>query len=399
MDRTPLPSLDPAAWSAPSAVRRWRGTALAVGLVAAAACLAGWFLDRDQMLRSYLVGWLLWLGVALGSLSLAMIHHLTGGAWGLVIRRQLEAATRTLPLLALLSLPLLAGLPAIFLWARPEAVAHDHALHHKAPYLNVPFFVGRTVAMFAIFGLLAFLLSRWSRRQDEGGGAELGARMRAASGLGLVLMVLVGTLVSVDWLMSLDPYWYSSLYGVLFIAGQALSALVVAIVVTWLLAGHAPMSAAVTKRHFHDYGKLLLAFVMFWTYLAISQYIIMWQANLPEEAVWFQHRTHGGWQWVALAIVLFHFLFPFLLLLSRSLKQRMPALAGVALLLLFMRWVDLHWQAAPTFSPDRLSLHWLDLAAPVAVGGLWLAWFFHELAKRPLLPVNDPHIEEALGHG
>lgn len=399
MDRTPLPSLDPAAWNAPSAVRRWRGTALAVGLLAAAACLAGWLLDRDQMLRSWLVAWLLWLGVALGSLSLAMIHHLTGGAWGLVIRRQLEAATRTLPLLALLSVPLLAGLPAIFLWARPEAVAHDHALHRKAAYLNVPFFVGRTVAAFAIFGLLAFLLGRWSRRQDEGGGAGLGARMRAASGLGLVLMVLVGTFVAVDWLMSLDPYWYSSLYGVLFLAGHALSALVLAIVVTWLLAGHAPMAAAVTKKHFHDFGKLLLAFVMFWTYLAISQYIIQWQANLPEEAVWFQHRTHGGWQWVALAIVLFHFLFPFLLLLSRSLKQRMPALAGVAMLLLVMRWVDLHWQAAPTFSPDRLALHWLDLAAAVAVGGLWLAWFFHELAKRPLLPVNDPHIEEALGHG
>lgn len=399
MERPAELSLDPAAWAAPADLRRWQGRALAVGVLGTAACLAGAFLQREQFFRSYLVGWLLWLGVACGCLALAMIHHLSGGEWGLVLRRTLEAATRTLPLLALLALPLLAGLPAVYLWARPAAVAADELLRHKAAYLNVPFFVVRTALYLGVLGGLAFYLGKWSRRQDETRELAAHENMKKASGLGLVLFVLLGTLAAVDFLMSLDPHWYSSLYGPIFFTGQALSALCFAIIVTWLLAGRAPLAGVATAKHFHDFGKLLLAFVMFWSYLSISQFIILWQANIPEEVVWFDHRMHGGWQWLAAALILLHFAFPFMLLLSRSLKRRKGVLAAVAGLLLFMRWLDLFWQAAPTFSPHHIAFHWLDLATPVAVGGLWLAWFFRELARRPLLPVGDPDIKEVLGHG
>ena len=399
MERSAPLSLDPAAWAPPADVRRWQTRSLAVGVVGSAACLAGAFLQREQFFRSYLVGWLLWLGVAAGCLALAMINHLSGGQWGLMIRRVLEAATRTFPLLALFAVPLAAGLPAVYLWARPEAVAADELLRHKAAYLNVPFFLVRTALYLAVLGGLAFVLSRASRRQDETREPAAHETLKKASGLGLVLFVLLGTFASIDFLMSLDPHWYSSLYGPIFFTGQGLSALCFAIVVAWLLAGQAPLAGVFAAKHFHDYGKLLLAFVMFWTYLSISQFIIMWQANIPEEVAWFDHRMHGGWQVLALGLILFHFAFPFMLLLSRSLKRRKGALAAVATLLFVMRWLDLHWQAAPTFSPHHLAFHWLDLAAPLAVGGLWLAAFFRELGRRPLLPVGDPDIQEVLGHG
>ena len=392
--------IDPAAWAAPAALGTWQSRARLAALVGGVATLAGAFLQREQFFRSYLVAWLLWLGVAVGCLAILMIQHLSGGAWGLTVRRTLEAAGRTLPALFALSLPLLvAGLPTLYVWARPAAVAADPLLRHKAAYLNVPFFVGRVLVFFAVLGAIAWLLARWSAQQDEAPAVEQAQRMRALSGAGLVLLVLLGTMASIDWLMSLDPHWYSSMYGFLFVAGQGLSGLTVTILVAYLLAREAPMSRLATSKHFHDYGKLLLAFVMFWTYLAISQYIILWQANLPEEVVWYQARTTGGWQYVAGALILLHFLFPFLMLLSASLKKKPKRLAAVALLVLGMRWIDLLWQVGPAFSPGKLTASWLDVAALVGLGGVWGALFLRQLARRPLLPVHDPAFVEVLGHG
>lgn len=399
MNRTESLSLDPAAWSAPPDVARWQLSAFAVGAIGSAASIAGFALDSQQFYRSYLVAWLFWLGVALGSLALMMIHHLSRGAWGLPVRRIFEAATRTLPFLALLCLPMLFALPKLFKWAKPEVVAADELIAKKVGYLNAPFFQLRTAIFFAILGGLVFVLNRWSARQDRSADPGLFTRMQKASGLGLCLFVLVGTFAATDWLMSLDPHWYSSLYGLIFITGQGIAALCFAILIAFLLAGRAPMAAVLSTKHFHDYGKLLLAFVMFWTYLSISQYIIIWQANLPEEVLWYLHRLHGGWQWIAGALIVLHFFFPFLLLLSRSLKKRMAALAGVALLLFVMRWLDLFWQAAPNFHHEQLTVHWLDLATTVGIGGLWVGLFFRGLAGRALLPVHDPSLKEALGHG
>jgi hypothetical protein len=245
---------------------------------------------------------------------------------------------------------------------------------------------------------LAWSLSAKSRRQDESGDPAIKLSMHRTSSLGLLFWVIANTFMGFDWLMSLDPHWFSSLYGGIFVAGQALAGMTfVILMVNWLCQRH-PMDAVYGRPLFHDYGKLLFAFVMFWTYLSISQFIIMWQGNLPEEVLWWKERFHGGWGYVAAALLIFHFFFPFLILLSRDVKERVGTLAKIAAFVLFMRFVDLVWQSRPTWHHEKLSIHWLYLTALLAVGGLWLFAFARELAKRPLLPVNDPKLEEALGH-
>lgn len=386
-------------WQAPEAlgaIQRWALLAAAVGI---AGCVAGFFIDREQLLRSYLVGHLYWLGIALGCLAIGMLHHLSRGAWGLVVRRVLEAATRTLPALAVLFVPVLFGLSDLYVWARPDAVAADELLQHKQPYLNPGFFIGRTVFYFAAWILVAWLLNRMSLAQDRTGEPRLARRMQVVSAPGLGLYALTATFASFDWLMSLDPHWYSTIYGVYFVGGHGLSAFAFLSVVALYLSRREPLSRALAPRHFHDYGKLMLAFVMLWAYFAFSQFLIIWSGNLPGEITFYLARLAGGWQWVGLALVVAHFALPFVLLLSRSLKRRGRTLAAVALLVLVMRWVDLHWQVAPVFAPGSITFHWLDPAAVLAVGGLWVALFARELGRRPLLPVNAPYLEEALGDG
>ena len=386
-----------ARYAAPAALDRLQLRALLAGGAGILLCALGYFLDRPAFFRAWLVGWLFWLGIALGCLAIMMLHHLTRGAWGLVARRVLEAAGRTLPVLALLFVPLLFGLQELYPWARPEAEA-DHLLQAKAAYLNVPFFVARAALYFVIWGGFAFMLSRLSRRQDETGELQLTRRMQLLASGGIVLYCLAASFASVDWLMSLQPHWFSTIYGVYFLGGQGISALAFLIVVALFLWRREPMSEVLSPGHFHDWGKLLLAFVMLWTYFSFSQFLIIWSGNLPEEITWYAARTRGGWQWLAIALVLFHFALPFVLLLSRDLKRRPQRLAAVAGWMLAMRWLDLVWQVEPAFSPERFSFHWLYLAAPLAVGGLWLAAWAAELKKRPLLPLRDPWLPEALAH-
>ena len=369
---------------------------LIVGAVGVVASLAGALLDSEQFFRSYLVGWLAWLSVALGCLAILLIDHLAGGRWGIVVRRTLEAGASTLPALGLLMIPLLLGLPHVYSWARPEVVAADPLLQHKAAYLNTGFFIGRSVLYFAIWSAFGVGLTRMSERQDETGDPLLAQRMRTLAAPGLGLLALLATFASIDWLMSLDPHWFSSIYGVYFLGGVGVSGFAFLILIATLLASHEPLAEIFTRAHFHDYGKFLLAFVMLWTYFAVSQLLIIWSANLPEEITWYLDRKHGGWIYLSVAIALLHFALPFLILLSADIKKKARRLAGVAAMLLVMRWVDLYWQAAPSFH-DSLTLHWLDIAAVVAVGGVWLALFFRQLGKRPLLPINAPRLQEVLG--
>ncbi len=371
---------------------------LIVGGLAAAATVAGAVLDPPHFYPSYLVAWLLWFTVASGCLGLLLLHHLSGGAWGLMMRRQMEAGARTLPVVGLFALPLFFGLDRLFVWADHAKVEADHLLHHKAPYLNPGFFVARTVVALAIFSFLAYKLSSVSARQDRQGDRGEAVGMRRLSAVGLLVFVIVSSFLGFDWLMSLDPHYFSSLYGAIFLVGQALGGLTFLILTSRFLAQRAPMSAVLARRNFHDYGKLLFAFVMFFTYLGISQFIITYQGNLPEEVLWYQERFHGAWGLVAAGLLVFHFFFPFLILLSRSVKENARTLAAVAAFVLVMRWVDLIWNSRPSLVHDGLGLHWLDVVAPLAVGGLWLWTFSRELAGRPLLPVNDPYLEEALGH-
>ncbi len=378
----------------PADLDRLNKRALTVGAVAAAASAAGLFLDRTQFFQSYLIAWLFWMGIAMGGLGTMMLSHMTGGAWGLMIRRVFEAGTRTLPALVALFLPILFGLDDLFVWARPEAAA-DPLIQVKAWYLNQPFFALRAAAYFAIWGVFGWALLRLSRRQDETADPGLVRKMQSLAGPGLGIYGLTATFASVDWLMSLDPHWYSSLFGVYFIGGQAVSAIAFAILMVAFLSNREPMQSAYRPQHIHDYGSLLFAFILLWSYFGLSQFLIIWMGNLSEETVWYLHRQQHGWQWVSLALVLFHFAVPFILLLSRRRKRNVKALAKVAILLLVMHWVDLVWQAGPAFS-DHFSFHWLDLTTLVAVGGLWLAAFTVALRKRSLLPVGEPYLEEAL---
>ena len=385
-------------FEAPASLRGLGRTSLFVGSVAAIATAAGAFLDADHFYPAYLSAWLLWYTVATGCLGLLMLHHLSGGRWGIVLRRPMEAGARTIPVVALLSLPLFAGLDRLFLWADHAKVEADHLLHHKAIYLNVTAFTLRFVAAIALFTLYAWLLSRASAAQDAEGDRGRAASMQRTSSVGLLLFILVSSFVGFDWLMSLDPHWFSSLYGGIFLAGSAIAALTFLILVANRLLASEPMAEVLTGKRFHDFGTLLFAFVMFFTYLAISQFIIAYQGNLPEEVVWFQERFHGAWAWVAVGLLVLHFFFPFLVLLHRPIKRRAALLAKIAAFVLFMRWVDLVWNSRPSLAHDGLGISWMDVAAPVAVGGIWFFFFVRELAKRPLLPLNDPSLPEALAH-
>ena len=391
------------------ALARLQQRALIVGIVGLAAGAVGAFMNLDQFFRSWLIGFLFCLGLALGSLGLLMLHHLSGGQWGLVSRRVFEASSRTLPLLALAFIPILFGMRPLFLWARPEAVQADRILQLKAPYLNVSFFTMRAIAYFAFWLLCMFLLNKWSAAQDRGETAvtaEDTVRFRKVSGPGLVFLVLTVTFASVDWIMSLDPHWYSTILGLLAVVGHGLSALSFTIAVLALIASSGALAGSLTARHFHDLGKLLLAFVMLWAYLSFSQFLIIWSGNLPEEIPWYIQRIRGGWGAVALLLVIGHFALPFALLLSRDLKRHSNLLARVALLVIAMRLVDLIWLVAPTFSHGAgeghagfsLPVHWMDIVLPIGLAGLWLFLFARYLRSRALLPFNDPYFKETFAH-
>ncbi|PYQ45735.1 MAG: hypothetical protein DMF77_03375 [Acidobacteria bacterium] len=367
----------------------------AAGLIAS---LMGALVSPTQFFHSYLFAFLFWNGIALGCLSLLMIQHLTGGRWGLAIRRLLEAGTRTVPVLVLLFLPVVLGLKRIYPWAgsAQSDPTIRHAIDLKQAYLNVPFFLGRAVFYFAVWFLLARVLSRVSLDSDTGMDLRRARLLRSISGGGLLLMGLTITFMSVDWAMSLDPRWFSAIYGMLFMIGQALSALALCIVVISRIGMEPPLSAVANADTLHDLGKLMLAFIMVWAYFSFSQFLITWSGNLPEEIPWYLRRFQGGWRLVGLFLVVFHFAVPFLVLLSRGVKRRAKAVGTVALAILAVRIVDLFWLVRPEFPHAGLDLHWLDFTLPIGIGGVWLGVFARQLKTRPLLPLGEPEVREML---
>jgi hypothetical protein len=378
---------------------RFSGRARNVGFVLLGLCMIGGFIQPDQFFRSYLLGFVFWVGVSVGCLAILMLQHLSGGGWGVVIRRILEAATRTLPLLALLFVPIAFGMRYIYEWADPSVVAGSALLQHKAVYLNKWFFLARAAFYFAVWIAMGALLSRWSLEQDVAGDKRITERMQAVSAPGLLLYGLTVTFASVDWVMSLAPEWFSTIFGILFMGGQGLSALAFAIAVLVLLMRTKPLSDVVRPGHVHDLGKLMLAFVMLWAYFAFSQFLITWAGNLPEEIPWYVSRLTGPWRWIGLMLVVFHFALPFLLLLSRDLKRNARRLAVIAVVVIVMRIVDLYWMIAPNFHEGAFHLSWMDFVAPLGIGGLWLAYFARQLKGRPLLPMRDPQIDAMIAEG
>ncbi|MEP6922173.1 MAG: hypothetical protein ABI967_13685 [bacterium] len=383
-------------YNAPPEVNRFQQLTLIAGAVFSAIFAIGFFLDRAQFFHSYLFAFSFWTGIAAGSLALLMLQHLTGGGWGLVIRRVLEACTQTLPLIVVLFVPIILGAHWLYPWTNMEEMSKDAALLDKTRYLNLSFFSLRAAIIFAIWLGLAFLLNRWSLLQDKTADREFTKRMRVLSGPGMVLFVFTVTFASIDWFMSLDPKWSSTIFGFIFVAAWSLSALAFVVAAMAALVRHEPMNRVVGQLHFHDLGKLLLAMVMLWSYFAFSQFLIIWSGNLPEEIRWYLPRTHGVWGVIAVAVVVLHFAFPFLFLLSRSFKRNAGKLVIVAVLILVMRLVDLFWTIAPNFTGAHFHVSWMDVVAPISLGGLWLSLFARALGRRPLIPINDPLYETVL---
>jgi hypothetical protein len=382
-------------------LERLQRSGLALGGLFLLALAAGFAVDRAQFFRSYLLGWLFWVGIGVGCLGLAMLNQLTGGLWGLVPRRLHEAAARTVPAMALLFLPILLGLSSLYTWASPETAGADDVIQKKAAYLNAPFFTARAALYFAVWGLLAYTVSRLSRLEEAAADARRGSRLRSLSGVGLVVLSGTTTFAAIDWGMSLNPHWYSTMYGVLFIVGWTLSALSFTIVLMSRLASEEPFARALRPVTVHDLGKLLLAFTMMWGYVNFSQFLIIWSGNVSEETPFYVQRLEGGWGAVAILLLVFHFALPFALLLSRSLKRSARALGSVAALMLLMQLVDLHWLLGPDLvghghGDVPLRVHWMDLAAVLGIGGLWLFFFARQALGAPVLPAGEPEVRELL---
>lgn len=377
-------------------LERWAAAAPIAAGAGIVISAIGYFLDAEQFARSYLLAFVYWIGLALSCLALLMLHNLVGGRWSFAIRRQLEAASRTLPLFVILFVPLALSVGLLYEWAHPEAVAGDGVLQHKAPYLNSTGFVLRAGLYFLIWIVMATLLNRWSARQEAGGAGGTVKRMNALSGPGIVIYFVTVTLACIDWMMSLEPHWFSTVYGLIYIIGEALLALSFIVVVTTRLSDRQPLAAVMDQDRYHELGNFMLAFVMLWAYMSVSQLLIIWSANLPEEIPWYVKRLEGPWAYLGGAVLVFHFAVPFLLLLWRVTKRHPKMLIRVAIGLMAMRFVELYWLIQPAFEngTSHFAWIWLDAGAWLAIGGLWISFFLRELAKRPLLPEHDPRFPE-----
>ncbi len=385
---------------APPVARSIETRSLLVGVVFSGIAIVGWFLRPDEFFRGYLLAFMAWLGVTLGSMAILMVRHLTGGGWGMVIRRILGAAMRCIPLMTVLFIPILLGLPRLYPWARDlSTIADPHLRQHveelTKSYLSTHGVILRAAIYFSIWNLLSFLLTRWSREQDRPNPRDNSSRFRAVSGPGLILYAFSLSFAAIDWVMSIDPSWISTIYGLMLLIGELLSGMCFAVVVERILVKYEPMSEWLKPDYVHDHGNWMLTFVMVWAYFCFSQLLIIWAGNLPDEITWYFRRFHGGWSAVGIALIFFHFVVPFLILLSRPFKRDIRKLVWLAVWLLVMRWVDLVWIIEPNFSPT-LTLNWADIILPIAMGGLWMWFYFHNLNQMPLLPMYDPEAREVL---
>lgn len=396
-------------YSAPADLNRFRTIALGVGGIGLIVWAVGTYFNVEQGLRSWLLGFVFWGGITIGGIGITMLQYLTGGAWGVVIRRIVEAASRVLPVVFLMWLPLAIGVTSLYEWT--HLPPDDFTVIGRGAYQTPFWWIVRGVGYFVLFGVMTYLLNDWSAKQDKSADHEEAAKWLGLatrfSGPTMVVYVLVISLATVDWVMSLDPHWFSTIWGLLFVAGWALSTFCFAVLMLAYLGDRSPMNRVIGKRHFHDIGKLVLALVMIWAYFNFSQLLIIYSGNIPEETGWYLVRMTTGWFWVGMILILFHFAFPYLFLLRQDWKKNSKMLSSIAMFILFMRLVDMYFLISPS---PRIATHgeslilsesfsWLDIAGPVAVGGIWLWYFFGQLMNRPLVPVMDPFLEKAIEHG
>ena len=398
-------------FQAPPEINRLRTLALGIGGVGLIVWAIGLYFSPEQALRSWLLGFIFWGGIGIGSIGVLILQYLTGGAWGVVIRRIVEAGSRTLPVIVILFVPLAIGVytHSVYEWTHlsPET---DQVIRDRGWYMTPWGWILRSAVYFALFYVIVHLLNGWGGQQDRTDNYEDAERFlgkaTAFCGPIMVIYALLVTFAVVDWVMMLDPHFFSTMWGLLFVAGWALSCFCFSVVLLAYLSDKAPMNRVLGFRHFHDLGKLMLALVMVWAYFNFSQFLIIWSGNIPEETGWYIDRMKGGWGYIGVALILFHFAFPFLLLLRQDLKRKAKMLAGVAVFILVLRLVDMFYLIGPNprintngLEQGAFVISWLDFVAPVAVGGIWIWYFFGQLMKRPLVPVMDPFLENAIEHG
>jgi len=362
---------------------------LVIGVLALAGTAFGAFSNTKQFFFSYLFAVLFWLGLSLGCFVVTMIHQLAGGRWGYPTRRFLEAGFMVLPLMAVLFIPIFFGLRQLYPWMSDAAPDSRHVYESNWAYIV------RQVFFFFVWIWIAFCLRKWSLEQDLTMDAAPTRRARFLSGPGVVIYGLLVTFASVDWIVSLEKDWYSTMFGVIVGGGQILVAFAFVIVLLALFQSQAPFAGVVEKVHYHHLGNLLLTFVLFWTYVSFGQLLIIYSGDLPNESHWYLHRIAGSWKAVIAVVALFHFFLPFFLLLFRGIKRRIPAIATLAALLFVVHIVDTYWLVVPSLHQDGISISWMDFTAPLGVGGLWFAYFLWRLKAAPLLPVKDPGMQFA----
>jgi hypothetical protein len=394
-------------------LKRWKSVALGIGGVGSLIILLIAIVSpdmREQVLRSWLLGFVFWAGIGIGCLGILLTQYLTGGAWGVIARRILEAGTRTLPILLLLFIPIALGVYSRSIYTWTHLPPTEHAMIQRGIFMTPWAWILRTFIYFGFFGFMAWYLNKRSQLQDLATTAEDAARYMIESsrfaGPAIIFWCLIVSFAAVDWVMELDPHFTSTIYGMLFIAGWALSAVCFVTIIMAILRGFRPMDRLLGKRHFHDFGKLMLTFVMVWAYFNFAQYLIIWSGNIPEETEWFVVRETGVWGWIGVILILLHFALPFLVLLKQDFKRKPARLASLAAFILVMRIFDMLYLIGPNPrisipGSDHGTYHVdiLDFVAPIAVGGIWLWWFFDQLLKRPIVPANDPYFENAVEHG
>jgi len=376
-----------------------RTIALPVGLLGLAASAYGYTINHDAFAVSWLMGWIFWFFITVGSLGWLMIFHLTSGRWGYVLQRPFEAASRLMPVMLLLFLPVVFHLHGLYEWTHPEVVATDKLVKFKQPYLNEHDFITRLGIYFAIWTVLAYSLSSISRKPTSDGNAEAVKKLRVIAAPGLVLFGLASTFASFDWLMSLEPHWFSSIYGAIFMVASGLTTMLFMAVLANHLSRREPLNGVITAQQFHDIGNWCFAFTILWTYMNFAQFLIIWSGNLYEETFWYLKRSKDGWIEVSILMAVLLFAIPFLFLLFKSNKRKPGRLASIALFMFLARMIDVYWLIGPTFRKKALDLHWMDATAFLGIGGIWLWLFALGLRKEPLLSGDARFTEFAKGSG
>lgn len=371
----------------------------ALGIVGVAATLLGISVDKTAALGSYLYAYMLFLSIGLGSLFFVLMHHITGSRWGVVVRRIAEASMSTLPIFALLFIPIALGTHDLFEWTHENVVAKDAILQSKSGYLNLGFFYIRAIFYFVVWTVLSTYLARKSAQQDKGNGVALMGTMKTAAAPGMILFAATTTFAAFDWLMSLSPHWFSTIFGVYYFAGCFQATLAVLIIVALMLQRGGMLHRMVTVEHYHDLGKLLFGFTVFFAYVAFSQYFLIWYANIPEETEWFLHRWNE-WAPLSISLILFAFVLPFFVLLSRVGKRVMPILLFGALLVLVGRVIDMYFLVMPSLDHHGHGPHvtWMNFTALLGIGGFYAGLLSWRLGKNALVPLGDPLLRASMGH-